>query len=567
MANNKARSAGVQAAGKRSVTSVTPKKTALTKDFTRSISHSKGRFVSIMALIALGTFALVGLFAAGPDMRATGTQYFGDYDVADISIISDYGLDEDDQAAIEEVSGVRQIEYGYFKDVVVEGTITSVRVYSAPTNVSQFEVTEGRLPEAEDEIALYSGLADDYDIGDAFVVEETADSLTGETTLTRTEFTVVGFVNSSEILSTLSMGQSTSGTGSLKGYAVASTDVFDSDVYMVARITFDDTQALNPYGTAYRDAVQAHKEELAELLADRPALRLAAVKADYQEGIDDAQAEVDDAKAEVEDARQQLADAKSQLDDAAAQISDAKQQIADSVAELLAAVAEGQDELDAAWAELQDAATQLSSARSQLAAAADQIAEAEEALADGEAQVAAAQAALDEAKAELDSSLDTLTASQAEYDEKLAEYEASYAEYEAGEDAYAEAYDQYEASLATYEQGVAALEEFESKFNTSPSELLSVLGQLEDEQVLSYLASAGILIEGSDVSAYLSQLQELADFEQSQATYEAQLDAAQEELAANRAALDAAKAQLAAAKVELDSAAASLEAGWATYNA
>ena len=35
-----------------------PRKTALWKDVWRSIAHSKGRFVSIMLLMALGSFAI-----------------------------------------------------------------------------------------------------------------------------------------------------------------------------------------------------------------------------------------------------------------------------------------------------------------------------------------------------------------------------------------------------------------------------------------------------------------------------------------------------------------------------
>lgn len=48
-----------------------PRKTALRRDFIRSILHSKGRFLSIVGLMALGSFALVGLLVAGPDMRGS----------------------------------------------------------------------------------------------------------------------------------------------------------------------------------------------------------------------------------------------------------------------------------------------------------------------------------------------------------------------------------------------------------------------------------------------------------------------------------------------------------------
>ena len=57
---------------------------ALWLDIRRSIRHSMGRFLSIVGLMALGSFALVGLFVTGPDMRATGRAYFDALDAADI---------------------------------------------------------------------------------------------------------------------------------------------------------------------------------------------------------------------------------------------------------------------------------------------------------------------------------------------------------------------------------------------------------------------------------------------------------------------------------------------------
>ncbi|MCI5793768.1 MAG: hypothetical protein MR022_02330 [Ruminococcus sp.] len=45
------------------------KKKAFNKDIRKSFPKSKGRFISIACLIALSSFALVGLQVTGPDMR------------------------------------------------------------------------------------------------------------------------------------------------------------------------------------------------------------------------------------------------------------------------------------------------------------------------------------------------------------------------------------------------------------------------------------------------------------------------------------------------------------------
>ena len=82
------------------------KKRALAKDIRKSFSKSMGRFLSILCLIALGSFALVGLQVAGPDMRATGRTYFEKLNVADIAILGDYGIDKENCATIDRRGGL-----------------------------------------------------------------------------------------------------------------------------------------------------------------------------------------------------------------------------------------------------------------------------------------------------------------------------------------------------------------------------------------------------------------------------------------------------------------------------
>ena len=105
------------------------------------------------------------------------------------------------------------------------------------------------------------------------------------------------------------MGQSTSGTGELKRYGFVKKDVFDSDFYMIARVTFRDTQNVNPYSDTYTDLIQTHKNQLDKLLESQPALRLETLKDTYQSNIDDGQKQIDEAKQKLSDTKEQLADA------------------------------------------------------------------------------------------------------------------------------------------------------------------------------------------------------------------------------------------------------------------
>ncbi|MEG0679693.1 MAG: ABC transporter permease, partial [Carnobacterium sp.] len=64
------------------------KKKTLWRDIFRSFQKSKGRFFSILILMMLGSFALVGLKVTGPDMRTTGEHYFSKLNTSDITVMS-----------------------------------------------------------------------------------------------------------------------------------------------------------------------------------------------------------------------------------------------------------------------------------------------------------------------------------------------------------------------------------------------------------------------------------------------------------------------------------------------
>lgn len=501
------------------------RKTALVKDFRRSIAHSKGRFASILLLMALGSFALVGLFVTGPDMRATGATYFAAHGLADLTVISDYGLTSDDVAAIDGVTGASAIEYGSFKDVTVDGTTQAVRVMSAPAGVSRLELVGGRMPETDDEIALDSNLAGTFALGDTFGVTEKADAPSGATSLTRNAFTVVGYVDSPEILSFVNMGQSTAGAGSLAGYAMVDQGVFDADVYTLARLRFSDAAGLDPYSDAYRDAVQAHKDELQGLLAARPQERLDEVRASGQQEIDDAQAQLDDAQAQLDDTGAQLSDASAQLDDAAAQIAAAKGELASSASA-------GRAQLDAAHERLASAAGQLSSARAQLDASKGQIDEGARQLADGQVELASQKAGLD--------------GQQASFDQAAAAYEQGWESVSAG----------WQASQGAWAQLDAVRDQIPDQVDHWQA---TVAADPTDAEAATQLAA------WTQRQDQLAQLDELKASYDQLAAFAGSRDDLAQQLAQAHAAYDAAAATLSQKSSELADARVAYDAGEETY--
>lgn len=294
-------------------------KRILWKDIRQTLSGSIGRFVSIVCLMALGSFALVGLKVAGPDMQATGAEFYGRNNLADVTVVSTYGLSEDDKDVIGRADGVSGIEYGYFKDVVIKGTDSSMRVFSKPEYISTYDVVEGRMPKRQGEIVLDLNQRSAFAVGSTLDVTEKAD-ISGSTVLRHHRFEVVGFVRASEIVSGLNMGQSTSGSGTLTSYAVAMPSEFDSEVTMIARIVYNDTEHLNYWTDDYRDRIQKHKDQLVKLLAGQPEARESSIREQQQEKIDQARQQVKDSEQQLDDARTQLELTKTMLDQAAAML-------------------------------------------------------------------------------------------------------------------------------------------------------------------------------------------------------------------------------------------------------
>ncbi|HEM4817806.1 TPA: FtsX-like permease family protein [Streptococcus suis] len=520
------------------------------KDIRQSFSSSKGRVVSIVSLMALGSFALIGLKVTAPDMRTTGEHFFEEHQVADLFVISDYGLSQSDQTLLSSLDDEATIEYGYFKDVVVTDSTVSFRVFSTPKELSTYEVVEGSLPSKTNEIALSAAYQGDYQIGDTITFDEKADA--DSQVLTQHTFTITGFVNSSELLSRVNLGQSTAGSGELNGYAVVPEATFDSDVYMIARIAYDDLAGLSPYEQTYLDKIYEDKKTVKELLADQPAIRLAEVKTDAQEQIAEgydkiaeAKVELASAKSQLTDAQTQIADGESQLASGQAEIASAESQLTDAASQL----ASGQVTLDSSYAQLAEANNQLSAGWSQLSSskatldsAASQIAQAEQELASKKSELDSAAALLTAASQTIAENEATLTAAKSELDSKTAELTV--------------AKSQLDQAAATIAVGQAEL-------TTAKDALVTKIAQLQ---------AAGI--DPSTVAevtaAQASITQKEAELRAAETSYQSKLadyQAAESLLAQKAAQYQAGVSQLDAAKTELTNKQAQYDAGLAQYNA
>lgn len=280
------------------------------KDLFASFTHSKGRFLSILTLMLLGSLALVGLKVTTPNMHRTANQFIQQQKMLDLAVMGDLGLDQVDQEELLRVKGAR-VEFGSLLDLTVKGTGEAIRLFSAPKSLSSFRVTKGRLPQKEGELALASFWEDRYQIGDTLTLEEKSGT---RSSLKRKQFTIVGFVQSSEMWSQKNLGTAMSGSGNLDAYALVSKEVFTTKLPAMARIQFDDLKSLDSFSQVYQKRLEAHQEELEKLLKDNGKARYQRLKQEADGQIQKGQKELSRAKETLQSAKSQIDQAQKQLD-------------------------------------------------------------------------------------------------------------------------------------------------------------------------------------------------------------------------------------------------------------
>lgn len=431
---------------------------AVWKDTVREIGRSKTRFLSIFAIIMIGVAFFAGLSATGPVMLHTADAYFTDTQLSDLHIFSTMGLEDQDQDLIEELEGVKA-EFTYSRDVVFEGSGLSSKVmaYSDERTINNLVIVEGRLPQADNEIALDNtgSYRDEYEIGDTVRIEEgTPDEF--EEFFHQTEFEVVGFVNHPRYIERGTRGGTQVGTGTLAGFSIVPESVFDSEFYTDAFLLFDESQSYEAYSAEYNQYIESRKEEVEDLLADRPEERLENLTEEIQE-------EIDEGYAEIEESRQELADAEAELDEARQDIDQGLADYEAGLAELEDEEAQARAEIEAQRAELQAAQSEIEANRNQLEAAQVEDPEVWAEIEAQEAQIAQGleelnqaenqlNTELEQARSELEEAESELAEAEADYEEGLAEFEEERADAEAEIDEALDELETAEAELADLEE-------------------------------------------------------------------------------------------------------------------
>ncbi|WP_296561500.1 FtsX-like permease family protein [uncultured Acetobacterium sp.] len=359
---------------------------ALQKDTFREIKKSLNRFLSIVAIIALGICFFVGVKTTGPSMKYTVSDYYQNQQLMDMRLVSTYGFLPADVDAIQNTPGVATVMPSYSADVIIERgdkrPVIKLMAFKEDQALNQPLLVAGRLPENASEMLLEKPQEDQgmgvsshiYQLGETIKLSpELGDKALSES-IKGDQFTIVGFVRSPQFVS-IERGSTSVGRGTVDYYGFIATENFAferfTEVYLLSQAT---TDGIYPFSDDY-DEVIANLEKQLE------AVGLLQLEINHQDILLKAQAELDKGRAKYNDGVSQFNEGIAQGE---ASLIDARNQLIDGEAALSAGWNEYKTTIASTQAQLADARKQIIQGEADLIRGADTL---KEELAKGEAQL------------------------------------------------------------------------------------------------------------------------------------------------------------------------------------
>ena len=526
---------------------------AYVTDSLRSIKRSFSRFVSIIAIVAMGSGLFCGLNAVGPDMKETANEYYHEYNLMDIRLQSYLGLYEEDLEKVRAIEGVKAVQGAKFVDgyvqtfsdeneeyegiVDIDGSELTVRVMGVdldkaiefydgkdnPEYINRLKLVEGRYPEADNECVITcSGLTtpEQFKLGGTIKVVGDGEEITYS--LKNNVFNVVGIVQTPYWVS-YERGVTTAGSGKLGDFVYVTNDAFTDKVgyYSEAYVTLEGADEFEAYTEEYDEFVSGMRQKIAEESESIAAYRRSQLNIGLAAKLADAQIKIQDAEATI---GTKLEEGKKQLENLYKLEREGEQMLE-----------EAQKTLDEEYKKAQG---QLDSGNTQYMAAVNEYNEKYTTVANKKVELANKKTEYNAKRMEADAAKDKLAEAKTQL--SLAEAEIKVTE-----------------SLITSTQ--STLETLEANQNVSQEDLHldQIADRLEEtnpELAKILLSASNLTAQGMAADAIVEVEQLLDQYQTELAVAKKQKDAGQKEYDAKKAEYDSADAQLNSAKKQLDEA-------------
>ena len=416
----------------------------------REIRGSLGRWMAILAIVALGVGFFCGLKMCKEDFMKTGDDYVLRQNFYNYKLITTLGLEEEDVSIVTAVDGVKSAEGAWSSDALVtldhaEDGEMVVKFHTILSDINRLDLKSGRLPEAGNEFVGDHRFFTEDDLGKAISLTGTNDDDTLDM-FAYEEYVLTGLAASPEYLNH-ERGTTSLGSGTVSAFCYIPAEGWDSDVYTEIYVDFNEDYTI--FSDAYienDDVMESRLEAALDACGDR---RYDSVIGEARETLADAQAEVDDAAKELEDGKKKLADGKQELADGQKELEENRRKLEDA-----------RKELEDGRAELEENRLKLEDARKDL----------EQGRADYEAGLKEFQQQRDNAYAQIDQAMAAGFMSQAMYDMQKAQIDQQLAP----------AKEQLDAALAEILAGEAEIADGEQKLKDGEKEIADAEIEIAD---------------------------------------------------------------------------------------
>ncbi len=251
---------------------------ALLKNTFREIANTKARFISIMAIIALGVGFFAGIKATSPSMYNLAENYFRDRSLMDFRLVSTVGFSENDVKAVSELEGVFSVMPSYYCDVMTSagdgGDV--IRLIAVPTaykdnkklNTLVINDGDGELKSGEiitESVAFANGR---HKLGSKVNFASAAGNKQISEVLKHTSFTVKGKAESPLYIS-YQRGKTTIGDGKIEEYMYIPAEDFISPRYTELYVKGGYSDKVSAFSGDYEKDTDELKKKLEQLGKDR----------------------------------------------------------------------------------------------------------------------------------------------------------------------------------------------------------------------------------------------------------------------------------------------------------
>lgn len=404
----------------------------LKKSTLREIKNSLGRYLAILAIVALGVGFFSGIKVTREAMVKTADDYLSNHEFFDYKVVSTLGFEKKDVAALSKEAYVKSAEGAVSTDVLFSMNDDADRVlmvHSVTSNVNQLSLESGRMPKADNECVVDYRLVDDDAIGKKIVISKENEKDTRDMFRYK-EYTITGIVISPYYMN-FERGSTSLGSGSVAGFAYINKGGFDSDYFTEIYLNLNKHYML--YSDEYNDFIETTEDKVQAAVDKRADIRYKKIVSDAKKELADGQKEYDE---NYDKYLSEKADAEQKLADNYQKIIDGKNTLVQEKKNLDAK----EKELKASKAKVEAGLTQVAAQRQEFEAnkqymTPEQIAQTEAKLAgtektlsnnlkqiqNGLSQIDSGRKKIAKAEAEIPANLQKYRDAKAEADEKFAE--------------------------------------------------------------------------------------------------------------------------------------------------